>query len=59
MQFSALNEVKLVLQTTLVYRIDVHARLLILRRNSPLHVYSGLFFPARLFGPALLFGTLE
>ena len=24
-------------QPTLVYRIDVHARLLILRKNSPLH----------------------
>ena len=59
---------------TLVYRIDVHARLLILRKNSPLHGlilvctfidFEKKFFPARLFHPARLlllaygyFGTL-
>ena len=48
---------------TLVYRIDVHARLLILRRNSPLHGlilvctfidFEKKFPPARLFHPARL-----
>ena len=48
---------------TLVYRIDVHARLLILRKNSPLHGlilvctfidFEKKFFPARLFHPARL-----
>ena len=43
---------------TLVYRIDVHARLLILRKNSPLHGlilvctfidFEKIFPPARLF----------
>ena len=46
---------------TLVYRIDVHARLLILRKNSPLHSlilvcmfidFEKIFPPARLFFPA-------
>ena len=46
---------------TLVYRIDVHARLLILRKNSPLHGlilvctfidFEKIFPPARLFYPA-------
>ena len=54
--------------TTLVYRIDVHARLLILRKNSPLHGlilvctfidFEKIFPPARLFRTARLFGTLE
>ena len=49
---------------TLVYRIDVHARLLILRKKSPLHglilVCTFIDFekklpPARLFHPARLF----
>ena len=53
-------------------RIDVHARLLILRKKIPLHVYFSAFIrvfalhvflrifpPARLFGPIRLFGTLE
>ena len=44
---------------TLVYRIDVHARLLILRKKSPLHGliwvctfidFEKKFPPARLFG---------
>jgi hypothetical protein len=48
---------------TLVYRIDVHARLLILRKNYPLHglilVCTFIDFekklpPARLFHPACL-----
>ena len=49
---------------TLVYRIDVHARLLILRKNFPLHSlilvctfidFEKKFPPARLFHPARLF----
>ena len=53
---------------TLVYRIEVHARLLILRKNSPLHGlilvctfidFETIFPPARLFRTARLFGTLE
>ena len=49
--------------STLVYRIDVHARLLILRKNSPLHGlilvctfidFEKKFPPARLFHPAHL-----
>ena len=50
----------------LVYRIEVQARLLILIKKfpeSPLHdlyfMYCVLLMPARLFNPALLFGTLE
>ena len=51
---------------TLVYRKVVQARLLILRKNSKISQlltqrllsYSVLLLPARLFGPALLFGTL-
>ena len=48
---------------TLVYQIEVHARLLILRRNSPLHGlilvctfidFEKKFPPARLFRPARL-----
>ena len=48
---------------TLVYRIDVNARLLILRKKSPLHglisvctfiVFEKKFPPARLFHPARL-----
>ena len=48
---------------TLVYRIDVHARLLILREKSPLHGlilvctfidFEKIFPPARLFCPARL-----
>ena len=48
---------------TLVYRIDVHARLLILRKKSPLHGlilvctfidFEKKFPPARLFCPACL-----
>ena len=48
---------------TLVYRIDVHARLLILRKKSPLHglilvctfiVFEKKFPSARLFHPARL-----
>ena len=54
---------KVVPQPTLVYRIDVHARLLILRKKSPLHglilVCTFIAFekkvpPARLFHPARL-----
>ena len=49
--------------STLVYRIDVHARLLILRKKSPLHGlilvctfidFEKKFPPARLFHPARL-----
>ena len=51
-----------------MYRIEVHARLLILRKNSPLHGlilvctfidFETIFPPARLFCTARLFGTLE
>ena len=54
--------------STLVCQIDVHARLLILKKKSPLHgliwvctfnVFLGTFPPARLFRPKRLFGTLE
>ena len=51
---------------TLVNRIEVLACLLILMENfqiSRLHdfyvTYSGLLMPAHLFGPTLIFGTLE
>ena len=48
---------------TLVYRIDVHARLLILNKKSPLHGlilvctfinFENFYPPARLFHPARL-----
>ena len=60
--------VQIMNSTTLVYRIDLHARLLILRKKSPLHGlilvctiidFEEKFPPARLFIPARLFGTLE
>ena len=57
------NAANLFLLHTLVYRIDVHARLLILRKKSPLHGlilvctfidFEKKFPPVRLFCPARL-----
>ena len=57
------GRVQLDLLSTLVCRIDVHARLLILRKKSPLHGliwvctfidFEKKFPPARLFHPARL-----
>ena len=62
------KEVQIVYRLFLVYRIDVHACLLILRKKSPLHgliwvctfiVFLRIFPPARLFRTVRLFGTLE